>query len=691
MIMPAYIAYVMYYSCVLSFVIPIIHSYLYYKRIVSVKVEDERMNSVATSIRVSAQAYLKKQYTYVFGATLLIAVAMWPFFANKLVVAGFIGGSVLSGICGILGMHIAIISNVRTAEKAKIGLKDAFMMSLNAGKATGLLIGGIAMMCVSLCFFMFIYSGGSASSTTNIIDLLLGLSLGASLVSVFARLGGGIFTKAADVGADLVGKVEQGIPEDDPRNPAVIADNVGDNVGDCAGTSADLFETYIVGFMSVFSLTVYSRMDIPLAFFFYIAISCSMGCYFALISTCSMRSSPLKTLFYVLVKSALISTLLCYILVSLSGISPVGFMLTFMIGLVCTFLLVFITHYYTSSNCSPVKKIARASESGHAMNIISGLAVSMESCFANMIAIAMLMMLSNYILGYAGICVSVMSMLGMIMTIIALDAYGPITDNAGGIVEMSGQDSKVREVTDELDALGNTTKALTKGYAVGSTVLAAVTVISLYMLDAYIYKISVLHFTIKNVYVIAGMLVGGAIVYWYSALAMESVANVGQEVVKEVREQFKNNPEIIKGNAAPDYERTINLLTSRSIRGMFKPIIMVFGTIAAFFTFCVVSSSNSLSPAIHNAFAGIGGLIVGVTMVGSFLAVSMTIGGGAWDNAKKYIEQGNHGGKGSDAHKAAVTGDTVGDPYKDTAGPALNPMIKMVNIIAVLLLKILCS
>uniref|UniRef100_UPI001FE889BC sodium-translocating pyrophosphatase n=1 Tax=Candidatus Cytomitobacter indipagum TaxID=2601575 RepID=UPI001FE889BC len=651
----------------------------------------QSMKEIADAIKTAAYAYLKKQYAYVAAVTIIGAILM-SFIFNSWVISGFLLGSFLSGLCGVIGMHIAVISNVRTAQEAKKGISNAFNIALKAGKATGFLVGGISMMCVSSCFFMMIYG----IDFKFILDLLLGLSFGASIVSVFARLGGGIFTKAADVGADLVGKIEKNIPEDDPRNPAVIADNVGDNVGDCAGTSADLFETYIVGFMAVLyimkNLFSYDQAGNELILFypFLVAMTCNLGCYLAITSVAKMKRSPFYSLACILMRSAAFSfaiNLLFLHAIRVDFYDSLILSIPFAMGIFATFALVLITNYYTSSNCSPVKSIAKSSESGHAMNIITGLSVSMRSCFGIIVSIVVAIFVSYFFLGLQGVGISVVSMLGMISAIVALDAYGPITDNAGGIAEMSGQDSEVRKRTDELDALGNTTKALTKGYAVGSTALAAIIILYTYIQDVVdMSSLSKDIFRLDNVFVVSGLLIGGALAYWYSSFSMRSVALVGESVVEEVRYQFDNNPGIMTGESKPDYSRTVNMLTVKSINSMFAPIAAVFSVIALFFIACFFIDYNHR---FANGFAGMGGLITGVTLVGIMLAISMTNGGGAWDNAKKYIEEGNHGGKGSDAHKAAVTGDTVGDPYKDTAGPALNPMIKMVNIIAILIVKII--
>ncbi len=673
----------------LGFLLPLIHAYFYYKNIVNIAVKDSAMEDIGNAIRVASNAYLKKQYTYVSAVVLACGLLM-SFLFDFYVISGFFMGSFLSGLCGVIGMHIAVISNVRTAQEAKKGLATAFNMALRAGKSTGLIVGGISMMCVSLSLFLLI----NGVSLDKVINLLLGLSFGASVVSVFARLGGGIFTKAADVGADLVGKIEKNIPEDDPRNPAVIADNVGDNVGDCAGTSADLFETYIVGFMAVLCIMrSFSKQTDGnwIIYPFIIALVCGLGCYLALLSVSKMKSNPRNTLLSILVRSALISTFLNFTVSYFlsNSIKAATFLsIPFLMGVFATFALVFITNYYTSSDCKPVQSIARASNSGHAMNIITGLSVSMESCFGIITSIVVSMLVSHSVFGLAGVGMSVISMLGLITSIVALDAYGPITDNAGGIAEMSEQDNDVRAVTDELDELGNTTKALTKGYAVGSTALASVIILYTYVQDTYdLAKLSKTIFMLDNIFVVSGLFIGGALTYWYSSFSMKSVAVIGEAVVEEVRSQFKNNPKIMTKEEKPDYESTVNLITEKSIRGMFAPVSAVLGVTISFFIICMFSTYGY--DKFNNAFAGLGGLITGVTLVGVLLAISMTTGGGAWDNAKKYIESGFAGGKGSDAHKAAVTGDTVGDPYKDTAGPALNPMIKMVNIIAILMITLL--
>ena len=646
----------------------------------------ERMREISHAVQEGARAYLRKQYTTI------AVVSVIPFlligFYNKLgwgTAIGFLVGAVLSAAAGFIGMNVSVRSNVRTAEAAKGGLKPAFKIAFRAGSVTGLLVVGLGLLGVA--GYYWILTAGFGISDTKTVDHLVGLAFGGSLISVFARLGGGIFTKAADVGADLVGKIEAGIPEDDPRNPAVIADNVGDNVGDCAGMAADLFETYAVTAVAVMLLATHFKTPglilLPLAIGGVSIFASIIGTFFARIG----RSGSIMNALY---KSVIVATVLSAI-----GFIPImmaydGGLFSFrqlylsaLVGLGVTFLLVAITEYYTGTRWHAVKSIASASQTGHATNIISGLAWGMQATVAPVIVIAVGVLSAYYLAGGGdsaqkglfGIGVAVMAQLSMTGLIVALDAYGPVTDNAGGIAEMADLDESVRGVTDPLDAVGNTTKAVTKGYAIGSAGLAA-----LVLFSEYSTKLGAEHvhtnFQLNNPWVIAGLFVGGLMPFLFASLAMQAVGVVGGQVVEEVRRQFREMPGIMKGEQKPDYTRAVSIVTGSAIKKMMLPAsIPIFVPIAA----------GLISPDM------LGGLLIGTIVTGIFLAIQMTSGGGAWDNAKKTIEDGLYGGKGSPAHAAAVTGDTVGDPYKDTAGPAINPMIKIANLVAILMIPVIAS
>ena len=683
-------------------IIAVAYSYLLSGQILAASPGNNRMQEIAEAIQIGAKAYLNRQYKTI-AVVGVIVLAIVTYFFNYLVGLGYFIGAFLSGVAGYVGMLISVKANVRTAEASRKSLQSGLTIAFKSGAIT-LLVAGLALLAITIYYIILINLN---TDSREIINALVALGFGASLISIFARLGGGIFTKGADVGADLVGKVEAGIPEDDPRNPAVIADNVGDNVGDCAGMAADLFETYAVTIVatmvlaSIFSPQDYNLMIYPLAIGGACIITSIVGTWFVRLGS---SKNIMGALYKGFIVTAVSSLLVMYpVTDSIVGIkntynnnagaifSGLDLYICGVVGFVITGLLIWVTEYYTGTNYRPVKSVAKSSTTGHGTNVIQGLAVSMEATAIPALIIVAGILYTNSLAGLYGIAVAVTAMLALTGMVVALDAYGPVTDNAGGIAEMSKLPKNVRKTTDALDAVGNTTKAVTKGYAIGSAGLGALVLFAAYTEDIKYFsgvKNSALEgvnvtFDLSNPFVVAGLLIGGMLPYLFGSMGMQAVGRAGGAVVIEVRRQFKKIPGIMKGRRKPDYGKLVDLLTKAAIKEMIIPSLLpVLSPIILYFIILQIGG-------LEAALSSLGAMLLGVIITGLFVAVSMTAGGGAWDNAKKYIEDGNYGGKGSDAHKSAVTGDTVGDPYKDTAGPAVNPMIKITNIVALLLLAVI--
>ena len=689
---------------ILAGLLSIVYGFFTGKSILSSSAGNAKMQEIASAIQIGAKAYLNRQYkTIAIVGVVVLVIVSYSF--SILVGLGYLIGATLSGIAGYVGMLVSVQANVRTAEASRKGLASGLNVAFKSGAVTGMLVAGLALLSIAVYYYLLLKFG---IDEREIVNALVALGFGASLISIFARLGGGIFTKGADVGADLVGKVEAGIPEDDPRNPAVIADNVGDNVGDCAGMAADLFETYAVTIVatmvlsSIFFPNDMSMMVYPLTIGGACILTSIVGTFFVRLGN---SKNVMNALYKGFIVSALASLIILYPVTDyvlgleniykLKNKSFTGIDLYYcgVIGLIITGLLIWVTEYYTGTNYRPVRSVAGSSTTGHGTNVIQGLAISLEATAIPALIIVSGILLTNNIAGLYGIAIAVTTMLALAGMVVALDAYGPVTDNAGGIAEMSKLPNNVRKTTDALDAVGNTTKAVTKGYAIGSAGLGALVLFAAYTEDIkHFSKVAgsklegiIVTFDLSNPYVVVGLLIGGMLPYLFGSMGMQAVGRAGGAVVIEVRRQFKKYPGIMKKKQKPDYAKLVDLLTVAAIKEMIIPSLLpVLSPIVLYFI--ILSIGGQVA-----ALASVGAMLLGVIITGLFVAVSMTAGGGAWDNAKKYIEDGNYGGKGSEAHKAAVTGDTVGDPYKDTAGPAVNPMIKITNIVALLLLAVIAG
>tara|TARA_B100000965_G_scaffold80464_1_gene64117 strand:- start:955 stop:3060 length:2106 start_codon:yes stop_codon:yes gene_type:complete len=701
--MDASIETILYYT-IFAGLLSIIYGFFTGTNIIKSSPGNKKMQEIASAIQIGAKAYLNRQYkTIAIVGVVVLVIIIFAF--NYLVGLGYLIGATLSGIAGYVGMLVSVQANVRTAEASRKGLANGLSVAFKSGAITGMLVAGLALLSIAVYYFILLKL---KVDEREIVNALVALGFGASLISIFARLGGGIFTKGADVGADLVGKVEAGIPEDDPRNPAVIADNVGDNVGDCAGMAADLFETYAVTIVATMVLSsIFFHGDInmmiyPLSIGGACIITSIIGTFFVKLGN---SKNVMNALYKGFIATAILSLIILYpvtdyvigfeknYVVGDKSFTGINLYYCGVVGLIITGLLIWVTEYYTGTNYRPVKSVAASSTTGHGTNVIQGLAVSMEATAIPAIIIVSGILLTNYIAGLFGIAIAVTTMLALAGMVVALDAYGPVTDNAGGIAEMSNLPKNVRKTTDALDAVGNTTKAVTKGYAIGSAGLGALVLFAAYTEDIkHFSKVAgsklegiVVTFDLSNPFVVVGLLIGGMLPYLFGSMGMQAVGRAGGAVVVEVRRQFKKIPGIMKRKAKPDYGRLVDLLTKAAIKEMIIPSLLpVLSPIVLYLIILPIGGQVA-------ALSSVGAMLLGVIITGLFVAVSMTAGGGAWDNAKKYIEDGKFGGKGSEAHKAAVTGDTVGDPYKDTAGPAVNPMIKITNIVALLLLAVIAG
>ncbi|SFH69525.1 sodium-translocating pyrophosphatase [Bradyrhizobium sp. cf659] len=697
---------------VLCGVLSVVYAIWATSSVLSADAGSPRMQEIAAAVREGAQAYLRRQYTTI-GIVGIVIFVLLVYFLGLYVAIGFAIGAILSGAAGFIGMNVSVRANVRTAQAATTSLAGGLELAFKAGAITGMLVAGLALLGVTLYFGFLVYSLKLAPDSRVVVDAMVALGFGASLISIFARLGGGIFTKGADVGGDLVGKVEAGIPEDDPRNPATIADNVGDNVGDCAGMAADLFETYAVTAVATMVLAaiffaktpiLMSMMTLPLAIGGICIITSIIGTFFVKLGPSqSIMGALYKGLIATGVLSLIGIAVVIYTLIGfgkLDGVDYTGMSLfeCGVVGLIVTALIIWITEYYTGTDYRPVKSIAAASVTGHGTNVIQGLAISMEATALPAIVIIAGILVTYSLAGLFGIAIATATMLALAGMIVALDAFGPVTDNAGGIAEMAGLPKEVRKSTDALDAVGNTTKAVTKGYAIGSAGLGALVLFAAYNQDLKFFVADSAHhtyfagvnpdFSLNNPYVVVGLLFGGLLPYLFGAMGMTAVGRAASAIVEEVRRQFREKPGIMQGTDKPDYGKAVDLLTKAAIKEMIIPSLLpVLSPIVVYFLIYAIAGGGAVGKSA--AFSAVGAMLLGVIVTGLFVAISMTSGGGAWDNAKKYIEDGHYGGKGSDAHKSAVTGDTVGDPYKDTAGPAVNPMIKITNIVALLLLAVL--